>query len=122
MLADIAASHVGIGAPAIFAALDRREKLGSTGIGEGIGMPHAPVPGLDRPTALLARLSAPIDFEAVDEKPVDIVAVLLVPADETSANLNLLAGLARVLRDPSKLGRMRSAATAQDLYRTVVEA
>jgi PTS system nitrogen regulatory IIA component len=112
--------HLGIGGNVIFSALNGREKLGSTGIGEGIAIPHAPIPGLKEPFALFARLSKPIDFEAIDENPVDIIAVLLVPVEKSSANLNLLAGLARILRTADKIERIRTFTAADDVYRTIV--
>lgn len=120
-LSAIAAKQLGIGEAAIFTALNNREKLGSTGIGEGIAIPHAAVPDLKKPFALFARLSKPVDFEAIDESPVDIVAVLLVPVEKSSTKLNLLAGLARILRS-EKIKRIRSLAAASDVYATITEA
>ena len=120
-LSEIAAKHLGISETIVFSALNKREKLGSTGIGEGIAIPHAPIPDLPKPFALFARLSKPVDFEAIDENPVDIVAVLLVPVEKSSANLNLLASLARILRTADKTERIRAAAEAEDVYRTIVE-
>jgi PTS system nitrogen regulatory IIA component len=120
-LSAIAAKQLGIGEAAIFTALNSREKLGSTGIGEGIAIPHAAVPDLKKPFALFARLSKPVDFEAIDENPVDIVAVLLVPVEKSSTKLNLLAGLARILRS-EKIKRIRSLAAASDVYATITEA
>ena len=119
-LSDLAAKHCGINDAVIFAALNKREKLGSTGIGEGIAMPHAPIRELAQPFALFARLSKPIDFQAIDENPVDIVAVLLVPVEKSSANLNLLAGLARILRSADKIERIRTATTVEDVYQMIV--
>lgn len=120
MLSAIAARQLGIGETAIFSALDNREKLGSTGIGEGIAIPHAAIADLKEPFALFARLSKPVDFEAIDDSPVDIVALLLVPVEKSSANLNLLAGLARILRS-EKIRRIRSLAAATDVYEAMVE-
>lgn len=119
-LSAIAAKQLGISEAAIFTALNNREKLGSTGIGEGIAIPHAAVPDLKKPFALFARLSKPVDFEAIDESPVDIVAVLLVPVEKSSTKLNLLAGLARILRS-EKIKRIRSLAAASDVYATITE-
>lgn len=119
-LSAFAAKQLGIGETAIFSALSNREKLGSTGIGEGIAIPHAAIPDLKKPFALFARLSKPIDFEAIDDSPVDIIAVLLVPAKKSSVNLNLLASLARILRS-EKRKRIRSLAAATDVYETIVE-
>lgn len=120
-LSAIAARQLGIGEAAIFSALDNREKLGSTGIGEGIAIPHAAIPDMKKPFALFARLSKPIDFEAIDESPVDIIAVLLVPVEKSSTKLNLLAGLARILRS-EKIKRIRSLAAASDVHETITEA
>ncbi len=120
-LSAIAAKQLGISEAAIFTALNNREKLGSTGIGEGIAIPHAAVPDLKKPFALFARLSKPVDFEAIDENPVDIVAVLLVPVEKSSTKLNLLAGLARILRS-EKIKRIRSLAAASDVHETITEA
>ena len=119
-LSAIAAKQLGIGDAVIFAALNNREKLGSTGIGEGIAIPHAAIPDLKKPFALFARLSKPVDFEAIDENPVDIIAVLLVPVEKSSTKLNLLAGLARILRS-EKIKRIRSFAVASDVHETIVE-
>ena len=119
-LSAIAARQLGIGEAAIFSALDNREKLGSTGRGEGIAIPHAAIPDMKKPFALFVRLSKPIDFEAIDESPVDIVAVLLVPVEKSSTKLNLLAGLARILRS-EKIKRIRSFAVASDVHETIVE-
>ena len=120
-LSAIAAKQLGIGEAVICAALNKREKLGSTGIGEGIAIPHAAIPDLKKPFALFARLSKPVDFEAIDENPVDIVAVLLVPVEKSSTKLNLLAGLARILRS-EKIKRIRSLAAASDVHETITEA
>ena len=120
MLAEIAAGRLGISEATVFSALDKRETLGSTGIGEGIAIPHAPIPGLKEPFALFARLSKPIDFDAIDENPVDIVAVLLVPVEKSSANLNLLAALARTLRTADKMERVRTFTAVEDVYQTIM--
>lgn len=120
-LSEIAAKNLGVSESVVFSALNKREKLGSTGIGEGIAIPHAPVPDLTKPFALFARLSNSIDFEAIDENPVDIVAVLLVPVEKSSANLNLLASLARILRMPNRIERIRAATDAKEVYRTIAE-
>ena len=121
VLSDVSANHLHLGQNAIFAALDKREKLGSTGIGEGIAIPHAPVPGLAKPFALFARLSKPIDFNAIDENPVDIVVVLLTPAEKPLPNLSLLACLARTLRKTDRIARIRTASDVADVHRAIVE-
>jgi len=100
---------------AIAAALLKREALGSTGMGEGIAIPHARVAGLTRPFGLFARLKQPIDFEAVDGQPVDIVFVLLMPA-ESDGDINALACVARWLRDPRALDELRRAKDSNSIY------
>lgn len=104
---------------AIFAALDNREKLGSTGMGRGIAIPHATVGGIDRPVGLLARLNRAVDFDAIDEAPVDIVFVLLVPERDRAAGLKLLSAAARILRSDAVVARIRAAGDAMTLYDAV---
>lgn len=106
----------------IFAGIDNREKLGSTGVGRGIAIPHATVAGIDRPIGLLARLGKPVDFEAVDEAPVDIVFMLLVPEQDRAAGLKLLSIAARLLRSEETVARLRTAADIEALYAEVISA
>lgn len=96
----------------------KREELGSTGLGNGIAVPHARLPNLEKPFGLLARLKRPIEFDAIDGLPVDIVFLLLQPA-AASSDLNALAAVARALRDAARRERMRAAATSTELYRVV---
>lgn len=115
-LARRAAMALGIGMDAIYPALARREDLGSTGIGDGIALPHARLQAVSRPYGILARLRAPIDFEAVDDRPVDLVFLLLLPADPKDAPLNALACVARRLRDAGTAAALRGARDAAGLY------
>ena len=94
-------------------ALDKREALGSTGMGGGIAVPHARLPGLARPFGLMVRLRKPIDFDAVDGEPVDIVFLLLLPEPGST---QALAMVARKLRDRSLLEKFRSAKDARELH------
>ena len=87
----------------------RREQLGSTGVGSGVAIPHARIPGLNRPFGILARLRKGLDFAAIDGKPVDIVFLLLLPGSPASAQLNSLAAVARQLRKPSVAQSIRMA-------------
>lgn len=103
----------------IFDPLHAREKLGSTGIGEGVAIPHCKVAGLRRPFGMLVRLARPIDFEAIDEIPVDIVFMLLIPADAGKDHLNLLAAVARQLRSPEILKKLRQAGSAEACWAVV---
>lgn len=118
-LARRAAAALGIGPDAIFPALARRETLGSTGIGDGIALPHARLEAVARPYGILARLREPIDFEAVDDNPVDLVFLLLLPAPARHEPLNALACVARRLRDAETAAAMRGARDAAALYAAV---
>ncbi|GJE51957.1 Nitrogen regulatory protein [Methylobacterium tardum] len=118
-LARRAAAALGIGPDAILPALARREHLGSTGIGDGIALPHARLEAVSRPYGILARLREPIDFEAVDDNPVDLVFLLLLPAPARHEPLNALACVARRLRDPETAAALRGARDAAALYAAV---
>jgi PTS system nitrogen regulatory IIA component len=120
ILAKKAGDALGVAGSVIFEALQRRENLGSTGVGEGVAIPHTPVPGLDRSFGCLARLRKPVAFDAIDGLPVDIVVVLLAPADGRKDHLNVLACVARRLRTPEALQAIRSARTNEDLYAALV--
>lgn len=100
----------------IFETLLQRERLGSTGIGEGIAIPHGKIPRLERMFGLFARLERPIDFEAIDGEPVDMLFLLLAPEGAGADHLKALARVARVLREPSIHERIRSARDAGALY------
>ena len=100
-LARRAATALGIEAAPILEALHHREALGSTGLGNGIALPHARLTTIGKPFCLLARLREPLAFDAVDEKPVDLICLVLLPAGQSSEQLNVLAYIARRLRDES---------------------
>ena len=111
---------------AILAALIRREELGSTGLGRGVALPHARIPSLAAPVGVFARLTRPIAFEAIDEAPVDIVFLLLLPdADPDSGGASAataaLATVARCLRDQATLARLRSGDTPAELYAVLTQ-
>jgi PTS system nitrogen regulatory IIA component len=115
-LARRAARGLGRETAPIRAALAARESLGSTGIGYGIALPHARLDGLERPYGLLARLRDPLDFDAIDERPVDLVALLLLPVDPRDASVTALACIARQLRDPGVASALRAARDAPGLH------
>jgi len=115
-LGSVAAAAYALDAKAVTAALAAREKLGSTGFGAGIALPHARLAGLDRAVALFARLADPIDFEAIDSLPVDLVAVLLSPVDPGATHLKALARLSRRLRDQDFVAKLRGAGSRDALY------
>ena len=116
-LARRAAPAVKMEPDALLKALQAREQLGSTGIGKGFAVPHARLNTLTQPFALLVRLARPIDFAAVDEKPVDIVVLLLSPEADASSHLATLAAVCRPARGPAFLQRLRNAADAGEVYR-----
>jgi PTS system nitrogen regulatory IIA component len=115
-LSTIAGSKLGMPAETILAALQQRERLGTTGIGDGIAIPHAKLEGLAAMTGFLARLVKPIDFEALDGQPIDLVVLLLAPASEGTAHLKALARVARLLRDPQLCARLRDEPSAAGVH------
>ena len=120
-LAKRAAPQLGITATAIATPLLEREQLGSTGLGKGFALPHARVAGLDRCFGLFARLARPVDFQAIDERPVDLVFLLLIPLDAEGAHVAALAAISRRMRDAALLDRVRKAGTADAVYRLIAD-
>ena len=118
-LAERASVAVDLDRDPISSALRRREALGSTGMGGGIAIPHARLAEVRRPFGLFVRLRAPVDFDAVDERPVDLVFLLLLPTDPQGAQLNALACIAKCLRDPTVAARVRRARDAAGIYAAV---
>lgn len=105
----------------IFDTLLQRERLGSTGIGEGIAIPHGKLPKLDRLFGLFARLDRPIDFDAIDGEPVDMLFLLLAPEGAGADHLKALARIARMLREPGIHDRIRAARDAGALYAVLTQ-
>ena len=93
-----------------------RERLGSTGVGAGVAIPHAKLAGLSKPSGVFARLREPIEFDAVDGRPVDLIFLLLAPDSEGSEHLKALALVSRLLRDERVCARLRGADSAEALY------
>ena len=91
----------------IFETLTQRERLGSTGVGHGVAIPHGALPGLDHPTGVFARLERPIEFQAIDDMPVDLIFALFTPPGAGADHLKALARIARVMRDPDMLAKLR---------------
>ena len=111
-----AAVALGIEAAPIAEALHHRESLGSTGLGNGIALPHARLTTISQSFCLLVRLRDPLAFDAVDEKQVDLVCLVLLPAAPSCEQLNVLACIARRLRDGSALAAMRKAKEPKTLF------
>ncbi len=100
----------------IFDTLLQREKLGSTGVGHGVAIPHGKLAGLDRLVGVFARLDKPVDFDALDDEPVDLMFLLLAPENAGADHLKALARIARVLREPSIASKLRAANDASAIY------
>jgi PTS system nitrogen regulatory IIA component len=115
-IAARAAELTGLSERLIFETLLQREKLGSTGIGHGIAIPHGKLPKLERLFGLFARLERPIDFESLDGQPVDLICLLLAPEGAGADHLKALARVARLLRDPDTANKLRESRDADALY------
>ena len=115
-LAKRAAAITGIPDRTIFDVLIERERLGSTGIGMGIGIPHGKLPGLDKFYGIFARLDRPIAFEAIDDQPVDLLFLLLAPENAGTDHLKALARVSRLLRDRAVCGKLRGTDNPDALY------
>jgi PTS system nitrogen regulatory IIA component len=118
--AATAAVSLGLRVDQVAPFLLKREELGSTGIGHGVAIPHARLPNLQKPYGLLAKLKQPIEFDAIDGQEVDIVFVLLLPAAAENGQLGPLALVARTLRPPETLARLRAAKNTSELYSAMV--
>jgi len=106
----------------IFDTLLQRERLGSTGVGQGIAIPHGKFAGLSGIIGLFARLEQPINFEAVDEEPVDLVFLLLAPESAGADHLKALARISRFVRMPSVITSLRAASTSEEIQTIFTEA
>lgn len=105
----------------VFTSLINREKLGSTGLGDGVAIPHGRVKGLDTAVAAFIRLKRGIDFDANDEAPVDLVFGLLVPQQAHSEHLQILAQIAEQLQDEAQLAAIRAATDAAELHQLITQ-
>lgn len=115
-LAELVAARTGLPRDAIAERLGERERLGSTGFGAGVAIPHGKVDGLTEVVGLFAKLERPIDFAAIDALPVDLVFVLLSPPNAGVEHLKALARVSRRLRDRAFVAKLRGAGSADALY------
>jgi PTS system nitrogen regulatory IIA component len=115
-LSAAASKLTGIPAKTILACLNERERLGSTGFGGGVAIPHGKTEALPGLVGFFARLSAPIDYAAIDHLPVDLVFLLLSPPDAGADHLKALARVSRALRDPATLAKLRGARSRDAIY------
>jgi nitrogen PTS system EIIA component len=120
-LSGRAAQLVPIPERKIFETLTERERLGSTGVGQGIAIPHGRIAGLDRIVGVFARLETAIDYDAVDKQPVDLVFMLLAPEDAGADHLKALARVSRLLRNQQACEKLRAATKPEALYAILTE-
>ena len=121
-LGDMAASVYGLKAGDVAAALMERESLGPTGVGKGIALPHARLVDIDRVLGVFVRLEKPLDFDAVDRKPVDLIFALLAPQDAGVEHLKALALVSRTMRDVALCQKLRANADAPTLHTLLTDA
>jgi PTS system nitrogen regulatory IIA component len=115
-LAAASSRRTGLSGKAIVAALNERERLGSTGFGGGVAIPHGKIPGLERVFGYFVRLTQPIDFQSVDNLPVDLVFLLLSPPDAGADHLKALASVSRALRDRQTVAKLRGARSKDAIF------
>jgi len=120
-LSQQAAAMLGIEPQHLLDALLERERLGTTGIGHGIAIPHARLPGIDRLVGLFARLEQPVDFESLDDQPSDLIFLLLAPDSADADSLKALARISRLLRDPGLRQRLRQEGDRDAVYRLLTQ-
>ncbi|MCR4267348.1 PTS IIA-like nitrogen regulatory protein PtsN [Nitratireductor sp. ZSWI3] len=121
LLAEKAAAATGLPEREIFDTILQRERLGSTGVGNGIAIPHGKLPGIQRITGVFARLDTPVDFEAIDDQPVDLVFLLLAPEGAGADHLKALSRIARVLRDADTVAKIRGTKDAAAIHSFLAE-
>lgn len=115
-LSEKAALITGLPEREIFDTVLRREKLGSTGVGNGIAIPHGKIPGIRRITGVFARLEQPVDFDSLDDQPVDLVFLLLAPEGAGADHLKALSRIARMLRDGDTVTKIRGTSDAAAIH------
>jgi PTS system nitrogen regulatory IIA component len=115
-LGTAAARKTGLPAKTIVGALTEREKIGSTGFGGGVAIPHAKVEGLSEVFGYFARLVSPVEFQSVDGLPVDLAFLILSPPDAGAAHLKALAGVSRALRDRNIVAKLRGARSRDAIF------
>ncbi|MEI8631624.1 PTS IIA-like nitrogen regulatory protein PtsN [Vibrio sp. PP-XX7] len=121
IISEIAAEYTGLNSTEIFESMLTREKMGSTGIGNGIAIPHARmISDEEKAVAILVQFQEPIDFDAIDNRPVDLLFALLVPEAQCKEHLKTLAKMAERLNDKQTLKQLRKAQNNQELYDIMV--
>jgi nitrogen PTS system EIIA component len=120
-LAARAACILNLPVDAVVNEIEKRDELGSTGIGGGVSIPHARFRDVKKPLGLLVRLKHAIEFDAIDGQPVDLVFLLLLPASSQLDQLNALAAVARKLRNPDALRKLRASVSRTELFQAMTE-
>ena len=120
-MAEKASGVYGIDSEVAFTALQEREALGPTGVGDGVAIPHARLEGLDRVIGVFRRLEKPVDYDAVDRQPVDLVFALFAPVNSGVEHLKALALISRLLRDAANRAKLRANDDASTLYAILTE-
>ena len=115
-VASAAAQAIGLEESRVFDALMERETLGSTGLGSGVAVPHARLEGLDRVKAVFVRLDTPVAYDAVDDRPVDLMFALFAPPRDGAEHLRALAAVSRALRSPELREQLRQARTVDAIH------
>jgi len=121
IVAEKAAAITSLPEVDIFDTIFQREKLGSTGVGHGIAIPHGKLADLDKIVGVFARLQHPVDFESLDDEPVDLVFLLLAPENAGAEHLKALSRIARLLRDGDIVAKLRNSHDTQALYTLLVD-
>jgi PTS system nitrogen regulatory IIA component len=121
-LASLASQRLGVESATILATVSEREQLGSTGFGQGVAIPHGKIEGLGRIYCLFARVAEPVDYKAIDGRPVDLVFLLLSPPDAGADHLKALSAISRVTRHAATLEKMRGARSRDALAAVVIGA
>ncbi|MDV6331372.1 PTS IIA-like nitrogen regulatory protein PtsN [Asticcacaulis sp. 201] len=116
MVADVAARQLGVDAADVHQKLIDREKLGSTGVGMGVAVPHAEIKGLDRMHGVFVRLETPVNYDSIDDAPVDLIFALLAPENAGTEHLRALAKVSRVLRQKDLREQLRKMENPDAIY------
>ncbi|WP_117236094.1 PTS IIA-like nitrogen regulatory protein PtsN [Vibrio maerlii] len=119
MISEIVAEHTGQSSTELFECMLSREKMGSTGIGNGIAIPHARMFSSDEAVAVLLQCQEPIEFDSIDNRPVDLLFALLVPEDQCKQHLKTLSSMAERLNDKQVLKQLRKAQSDEELYQVM---
>ncbi len=117
----IAAQYPSLSSQEVFESLLAREKVGSTGIGNGIAIPHGKLSRIEQPIAVLVKCTKPIPFDAIDNQPVDLLFALLVPSEQCQTHLQTLAAMAEKLSDKQIVKQLRKAQDDAELFRVITE-